>query len=67
MQHASFIAAPQTLRINDKPSRLLVLMFEHRPGAKLYVPKSLRVFLVVSLVGVAIFYCVFACVFSGRG
>jgi hypothetical protein len=29
-------------------------MFEHYPGAKLFVPKSLRVFSAVSLVGVAI-------------
>ncbi len=41
------------LALTIKPSRLLVLKFEHRPGAKLSVPKSLRVFSVVSLVRVA--------------
>jgi hypothetical protein len=47
----------EPLSITDKAPRLSGVEIKHRPGAKAFVPKSLRyLFLAVSLVGVA-FFC----------
>jgi hypothetical protein len=45
----------EPLSITDKAPRLSGVEVKHRPGAKAFVPKSLRFFLAVSLVGVAFF------------